>query len=191
MASQSCRGEIWDVNEKERRWLVKPMLYFLTIFSSLELAMLTSVIGLLIFENDFHLDWDIRSSLNGVKMCFVNEENKSAECKETQNINKICSGLLTLQLVLFIINALFKIAYFTRMCVLFLKVTKRLRRALSCCNNMTFLDDVYDLFRRIFPLYSVVPSDVITGLTLTYIDARIKAERNLSELPATDHKGKI
>ena len=191
LASQSCRGEIWDVNEKERRRLVKPMLYFLTIFSSLELAMLTSVIGLLIFENNFHLDLNIRSTINGVQMCFFNDENKSAECKETRKINKICSSLLTLQLVLFIINALFQIAYFTRMCVLFLKVTKRLRRALWCCNNMTFLDDVYALFKRIFPLYSVVPSDVIAGLTLTYIDARIKAGRNLSELSATDHKGKI
>ena len=191
MASQSCRGEIWDVNEKERRWLVKPMLYFLTIFSSLELAMLTSVTGVLIFKNEFHLDLDIQSTISGVQLCFVNDEDKNADCKETRKINKICSGLLTLQLLLFIINALFIIAYFTRMWVLFLKVTKRLRRALWCCNGMTFSDDVYHLFKRIFPLYSVVPSDVIAGLTLTYIDARIKTESNLSESPATDHKGKI
>ena len=179
------------MNEKERRWLVKPMLHFLAIFSSLELVMLTSVIGLLIFENELHLDLNIRSTISGVQMCFFNDEDKNPECKETRKINKICLGLLTLQLVLFITNALFKIAYFTRMWVLFLKVSKRLRRALWCCNDMTFLDDVYDLFKRIFPLYTIVPSDVIAGLTLAYTDARIKREGNLSELPATDQKGKV
>ena len=179
------------MNEKERRWLVKPMLYFLTIFSSLELAMLTSVIGLSIFENEFHLDLNIPSTISGVRMCFFNDEDKNPECKEPRKINEICLGLLTLQLVLFIINALFKIAYFTRMWVSLLKVTKLLRRALWCGNNMTFFDDVYDLFKRIFPLYSFVPSDVIAGLTLSYIDARMKTESNLSESPATDHKGKV
>ena len=179
------------MNEKERRWLVKPMLHFLAIFSSLELVMLTSVMGLLIFENEFHLDLNIRSTISGVQMCFFNDEDNNGECKETRKINKICLGLLILQLVLFIINALFKIAYFTRMWVLFLKVSKRLRRALWCCNDMTFLDDVYDLFKRIFPLYTIVPSDVIAGLTLAYTDARIKREGNLSELPATDHQGKV
>ena len=196
LATQSCRGSIWDVNEKQSRKFVEPILHFLILFGLFEFLMLISIIGLVLYENEYHLDFTFQDVVRGVEDCFYNDEEMSKKCNKMDDykINQIVLGLMIFQLILFLLNCFIKLLQFTKF-ILYVgkfvkKWTNRICCKRSCCKGKTFLlEDAGALFNAIFPHGSFVPSDGIAGLA--YIHAETKKARENLQTSFNNNLGNI
>lgn len=155
LGTQSCRGTIRDNNESPSRRFVVPIIYFLIMFSILELVLLVFTIGLVGYDNNisFDINWtDLLKSISTVIECLTNGQvDQECTTKSIRKQNGIILIILKVQLILFLVNGLFKILYYTELLLWLTKFFHKCMKIVCCCcrGKLSLLEEVGELMEAV------------------------------------------
>ena len=171
LATQSCRGSIWDKDEKIRRRYVFPLFHSVAILGILELLVLLIVIFMVMaYKNDYSFNLG-NLDAGEIYQCVTHE------CNSTAIKWKIISSLLIVLIIFLVFNGIYKVLKYSMFFYRIGKGMYHLMKLICCCcrGTIELMDDTGELVDQFFPAKSIVPTDVFAGLT--YLHAKSKHDR--------------
>ena len=194
LATQSCRGTLRDTNASNPRRFVVPIIYFLIIFSLLELLLLVLTIVLVGYDNNFSFDFNQKhfvESISDATECMNTDEvDQEAKIMSVRKKTGLVLVILFVEISLFLVNVLFKTLYYTELLLWLAKFFHQCMKVVCCCcrGKMRLLEEVGELMEAVFHKDSFPITDDIAGLCYLYSKTECRDQGN--EMPLKDETGK-